>query len=346
MLNRVPDRDSYLRTHCACVSLWHFVEVLAYFRHVRLSASPSEIEASPRGSSHRSPTTTLSGSISGPNCYSVPSRMREVAAHLSAVRRTWAPESVMPLLSASLDNDAAMSNDEKVDWSEKGPVVTALLSHIHGRFPHITVREPSVRLVSAAYLARCCRLLTTMLRLRSDGSFDVVTLPLRPLFEAWLVALWLLFGGDDALDKLLEDYQSSLEKINRLAGLDWDPALYEAGDKLPSYETLSQWVGDHLEGEGQADAREHLDFTYNLVYRGESLRSVHAGCGTVVGHLREVGERVEVTEVRSEASHGEGEILWAATLVAMLAHRIFEVFHLGTELLDELSSQLPPEPTG
>jgi hypothetical protein len=217
-----------------------------------------------------------------------------------------------------------------------------MLALIEDRMPHLTSTEATVRQTAAAYLARCRRLLIAMDALREEQLIDVTSLPLRPLFEAWLVAMWVLYEREPAVNRLVEDYQASLEKMNRLANLGWDPALYASGDQLPSVETLCQKVGNHLQADGQANARSHLDFTYNLIYRGESLRSIHAGLGTAEGHVRESGGRMEIVPVRYEAGDGKGEVLWAATLVAMLAHRVFDLFGLSVRRLDELGLAIVP----
>jgi hypothetical protein len=218
-----------------------------------------------------------------------------------------------------------------------------MLALIEERMPHFTSTDAKVRQTAAAYLARCCRLLKAMDTLREDGLLDVASVPLRPLLEAWLVAMWVLFEKEAAIEKLVEDYQASLEKMNRLANLGWDPDLYAEGDQLPKVEALHQRVGNHLQAEGQLNARAQMDFTYNLVYRGESLRSIHGGLGTAEGHVREVGERLEIVPVRYEAGDGKGQIMWAATLVGMLAHRVFELFGLSVERLDELVLLVLPE---
>src|SRR6202022_2281394 len=91
------------------------------------------------------------------------------------------------------------------DWDDKQQIVTEVLRLIDESLAHLTSSDPSARQVAAAYLARCCRLLKAMLALREDGLLDVVSLPLRPLFEGWVVALWLLYEQDAALDRLTAD---------------------------------------------------------------------------------------------------------------------------------------------
>lgn len=230
------------------------------------------------------------------------------------------------------------------DWPAKRESIDDLVAEIDRYIPKL-ISDDRGLLIRGACLARAKRLLSAMLVLHDAGLVDVVTIPLRPILEQWLVSLWVQFRPATAVPLLNGEYEKSIEKINRLADLGFDPALYGPGSDLPSWETLSQWVGDDLEVQGQEDARKQVDFTYNLVYRGESLRSVHAGLGTVVDHLRDLpDDQMGLRAVRRESSDGRGEILWGATLVAMMAVRAISDFGLSTAPLDAIAVQLPPAP--
>jgi hypothetical protein len=106
-------------------------------------------------------------------------------------------------------------------------------------------------LIRGACMARAKRLLSAMIALHDAGLVDVVTIPLRPIVEQWLVSLRVRVRPATAVPLLNGEYEKSIEKINRLADLRFDPALYDPGTDLPSWETLAQWVGDDLEAQGR-----------------------------------------------------------------------------------------------
>ena len=83
-------------------------------------------------------------------------------------------------------------------------------------------------------------------------------------------------------------------------------------------------------------------WSYRLVYGGESQKGVHAGLAAVLGHLDESDERpwVAIHAVRREAGDGAGKVLWATTLLVILARRVFNVFGISVDDLDELAAPI------
>jgi acetyl-CoA acetyltransferase len=60
----------------------------------------------------------------------------------------------------------------------------------------------------------------------------------------------------------------------------------------------------------------------------------------VLRHMIEEPEWWGVALVRQEPGDGAGKILWVATLLAMLARRVFRTFGIGTDDLDEVASPI------
>jgi hypothetical protein len=93
--------------------------------------------------------------------------------------------------------------------------------------------------------------------------------------------------------------------------------------------------------EGDAIAGQVL-WSYRLVYGGESQEGIHAGLAAVFGHLDDNDERpwVGVREARRESRDGAGKILWATTLLVILARRVFLEFGVTVEDLDGLAAPI------
>ncbi len=92
--------------------------------------------------------------------------------------------------------------------------------------------------------------------------------------------------------------------------------------------------------EGDAVAGELVRWAYQVVYAAESGEGIHAGFASVIGHLVERPQCWGIRRDRYEAGDGAGKILWAATLLAMLARRVFQEFGIGVSDLDEVAAPI------
>jgi hypothetical protein len=79
---------------------------------------------------------------------------------------------------------------------------------------------------------------------------------------------------------------------------------------------------------------------YHLVYGAESLTNIHAGYAAVDRHLDERPGWIGIHSDRQDGNDGSGKLLWAATLLAMLARRVFIEFGIGIDELDRLSEPI------
>jgi hypothetical protein len=218
-----------------------------------------------------------------------------------------------------------------------------------------SMQHSRVRQYAAAYLARVRRLIIGMDILYESDMPDVLGGVLRMCLEAWVTGMWVLALGDDALAVLDADLVKERNRLIERADLDlakFDPV--DDASALPSVETRFQAVEKHLVAEGDATAGELVRWAYNVVYRAESGEGIHAGLASVLFHLTEESGRLGIAVARQEAGDGAGKVLWAATLLAMLARRVFQGFGIGTDDLDEMASPIqrlavqlndnPPDP--
>src|SRR6516165_5421925 len=108
------------------------------------------------------------------------------------------------------------------NWDEHHRSIRTLADLIEQRVPLLTSRPAlAARQYAAAYLARCRRLVLAIDAVRGEFP-DAVGALLRPMFETWLTATWLVLDPDEALPALANDYKVEVEKMTRLAGLDVD----------------------------------------------------------------------------------------------------------------------------
>jgi hypothetical protein len=224
------------------------------------------------------------------------------------------------------------------DWETHHLSILALADLIERRLPLLTSRpELAARQYAAGYLARCRRLVLAIDQSRLAFP-DAVGALLRPLFESWLTATWLLLAPEEALPALEHDYKVEVEKMTRLAGLDIDRVDESWRGELqgPRIASLAVKVGKLLVEAGDPGG-DQLEWSYNLVYRNESIYSVHGGLGPVLAHLDGDHAWVGVLETRTGDGDGSGRLLWAAILLGSLTRRVSLTFGLDVRSLDTIT---------
>lgn len=234
--------------------------------------------------------------------------------------------------------------DEIAGWDARYVAIRAVAGVVDDSLQFLTSSDQfSRRQVAAAYLARCRRLLEGLDQLRSIGMPDLAALPLRPFWECWVRGMWILLGGEAALDEAIANYKLETERHDRLARLEL-PGIGEwrgQGKEARAIDQVARDVGACLEADGDVDAKKHMSFAYDLLYRNESARNLHGGLAAVLDHLEDQGVgRLGVRARRRESGTGQGELLVAAVMLSMFARRVLLAFGIDVTPLDRVSQPL------
>jgi len=233
---------------------------------------------------------------------------------------------------------------EVPDWDDGiHGSIKALIQLVDDRLPELRSAEfPQPRVMAAAYLARVLRLVRATEAYYEAEMPDVVGIPFRVCFEAWVTGMWVVLVGKSAADQLNADYAVRINKFVRKAKLDVEHVPeFENVDRLPNLWERTDAVANALVAAGDEAARELL-WSYSLVYDGESTVSIHAGFPAVIGHLDLADDdaSVGVQPIRVERGDGSGKLLWATTLLIMLARRVFIEFGVPVAQLDEVGTPI------
>jgi len=230
------------------------------------------------------------------------------------------------------------------DAERRLAVAEELIAHIEQRIPDLTSRPDLMpRQFAAVALARCCRLYRAIRALNRADMMDVCSLPVRPLYEAMLIGYYTLYGGDEAYDIVRGAYIRELRLLPQAAreGSTLTDDWTGPADKI-RWENLGRTVGKLLEEEaGMAEATAFLTSWYDLLYRKESMNSIHAGVGSLGLHVTHSSERVGATVVGHPVDvDGTGPVLVAAGLIGLLAGHVLKVFGFSNELVVSLYEDL------
>lgn len=225
--------------------------------------------------------------------------------------------------------------------------VRVLIELVGDRLTYCTTspRYPLIRQCAAAYLARARRLLIGMDVLYEAEMPDVLGGVLRIFLEAWITGMWVLMAGDEVLVTLdAHNINQSRGFFKALADLDLDLDLdlesldpVDGASALPKFQDRFKLVEAQLVAEGDATSGELENWVHRVVYAAESGEGIHAGLISVIGHLIQDHERWGIRADRFESGDGAGKLLWATTLLVMLARRVFQAFGIGTDVLDEMA---------
>jgi hypothetical protein len=138
---------------------------------------------------------------------------------------------------------------------------------------------------------------------------------------------------------LSNEYTLRMNQLVRQAGLTMPLVAVPADAPTPpDVARMASAVGDYLVAQGD-DAASEVRWCYDLVYRHQSAFGVHGGLAAVSGHLTQENGWLGVSAERLEAD-ASGELLWGATLLHVLARRVFLEFGIGVADLDETGAPI------
>lgn len=227
-----------------------------------------------------------------------------------------------------------------------------LVVHVQKRMlPYLVSRiELAPRGYAAAALARCAQLLGGTQHLYDNAFGDLGGCLLRPLVECWYLGLYFLLAPDEAYKAVLGAHAFQLGKLDETWGHSGDFVTEHADvAKGLNWFALAARVGKLAEAAGEAGGLNSFTRTYEVLYRGESLMSVHGGLGTLQRYLDiDASTTSSARKTGREPDGGAQRIITGAALVGVLATYVAREFGLGTTELDSLRSEIarPSERAG
>jgi hypothetical protein len=189
--------------------------------------------------------------------------------------------------------------------------------------------------VALAAVARCRRLLAGIVVLFDGGLEDVFGVLSRALFETWLVCMYALLGGEEAMERLVSQQDRHLKPILEILGEDRD----DEGRRFP-VEQMARQVS-HLMKTGRLPDPQFAMEAYNVLYRWESYRNAHGGLGSVEGHVEHRADGVALLRKRPEEDANVRHRLFVAVALFVSAAQVVAI-HTGLdhEVLDQLGDRV------
>ena len=151
----------------------------------------------------------------------------------------------------------------------------------------------------------------------------------RQHLETWIVSLYVLFDGYEALQVIDSDdifWRSRLFKKLRLEGDDHHPDSVKKPKPL-NYWKLHNRVIDLLREREPVDGPTGVT-PYAAIYRYESLVSAHANLTTIGGHLVDRDDGCRAVSADSSLTPDDDVAVTPVLLTGHLAQHVFKEFGL------------------
>jgi hypothetical protein len=198
--------------------------------------------------------------------------------------------------------------------------------------------EQAPREFAAAGLMRSCSLLRGICVLEDAGLGPVAAILARQHWETWLVSLYVILRGQEALGEVAGDdifWKRLLsEKLN--LGFAYHENWEGKAAKL-NFKKLYDDLQPLLESAGEPASPDGAR-GYDVTYRVQSLFAVHAGLATIGSYLR-YGDNTW-TVVRNPAASFPRVSQTPALHTAHLAKHVFKSFGLSIEELEPIWDKL------
>ena len=231
----------------------------------------------------------------------------------------------------------------------------SILAHVYGHVDAFKTRSPRLppEQFAAAGLMRCCALLKGVLVLDEASLPVMASILARQHWETWVVSLYVLLAGEEALQVIVDGDTYSKRSLSKLwPKLDVDRPDLD-GRRL-HYEQLHDRVLELLRERGEpVDVEAEVTGVdgeaevtgYDVTYRCESLFSVHANWETIGRQHLVKGDDYWAVSVDSSLTPGdvvEGPMLYTSHL----AQHVFEKFGLAVAgLVVPARAQVPHGPS-
>ena len=206
-----------------------------------------------------------------------------------------------------------------------------ILAHVYRHVDAFSARPPGsapAKQFAAAGLMRCCALLKGILVLDEARMPELAGILARQHWEAWLVSLYVLFDGDEALQVIADDdIHRKRPLFKALEGDDYHPDSAKRTVKPLNYKKLHDHVLELLHERESVDGPAGVT-SYDVIYRYESLVSVHANLTTIGGHLD--GWAVSVD---SSLTRDDDVAVTPVLLTGHLAQYVFKEFGLDGDAM-------------
>ena len=216
-----------------------------------------------------------------------------------------------------------------------------VLAHVYGHVDAFRSRPPRpAKQFAAAGLMRCCAVLKGILVLDEARMPALTGILARQHWETWLVSLYVLLGGDKALQVIIGDdiyWKRRLSKALRLGRDDYHPDWAEKPEKLNYKELYEDRLLELLRKRESVDGPTGVT-GYDVTYRYESLVSVHANFTTISGHLVD-GDDNWAVSVDSSLPPEDAAVTPVLHTVH-LAHYVFKEFGLDGDAMDPFVADL------
>ena len=186
---------------------------------------------------------------------------------------------------------------------------------------------------------RCCALLRGICVLE-DADLGILAGMLgRQVWETWLLSLYFLLRGDEALQEVLGDYVFHTRKLAKGLSLapEHDPD-WEGEAKKLNYYQLAQKLGPLLVEAGEPGDATAGVMGYNANYRVHSQFAVHAGLSTISPYIRYEDESVSAEPNPSAPFDVIGQ--FSALYTLHLAQYVFERFEIATDAVEAAMGEL------
>lgn len=219
-------------------------------------------------------------------------------------------------------------------WPDLGRVhdkVAALLAVVEEDLPQIRTNDGQ-KLMAAAALARCLRLLDGADVLIRNGRGEVAGGLVRSIFDALVNAVVALYGDEDDWNTMKGNY---FWQVSRYTLINVEIPADQPKEK-PNFGKLVQRA-EALLKDGRANEANTIRDIYENMYRVESHMSIHGGWGAVIGYVDHNVQPSGLRLHRSEAGDASDLLAIGVELTGYLAQNVYDACGLQGDRLDTVA---------